>query len=83
MESVVISVASDLSYTYSFDGAVASTGTLDAFDFSQTYNLVVGAQGLPGNPVLENITLEVVPEPSSTALLGHGGLALILRRRRA
>jgi len=27
-------------------------------------------------------TLSLVPEPSSTALLGLGGLALILRRRK-
>ena len=31
----------------------------------------------------DNISLSVVPEPSSTALLGLGGLALALRRRRS
>ncbi len=31
---------------------------------------------------VEGSTLSVVPEPSSTALLGLGGLALILRRRK-
>ena len=32
-----------------------------------------------GDPTL---TIETVPEPSSTALLGLGGFALMLRRRR-
>ena len=31
----------------------------------------------------DNISLSVVPEPSSTALLGLGGLALMLRRKRS
>lgn len=32
--------------------------------------------------VIDNISVNAVPEPSSTALLGLGGLALILRRRK-
>jgi hypothetical protein len=32
--------------------------------------------------VFDNISVTSVPEPSSTALLGLGGLALILRRRK-
>ncbi len=37
----------------------------------------------PGDAtVFDNLTIDAVPEPSSTALLGLGGLALILRRRR-
>ncbi len=31
---------------------------------------------------VDSLTLTQVPEPSSTALLGLGGLALILRRRK-
>ena len=40
--------------------------------------------GDPGDGFTGEITLTIapVPEPSSTALLGLGGLALILRRRR-
>ena len=32
---------------------------------------------------INSATVEVVPEPSSTALLGLGGLALLARRKRA
>ncbi len=36
-----------------------------------------------GNQVgIDNISLDAVPEPTTTALLGLGGLALILRRRK-
>jgi len=35
-----------------------------------------------GAPYMDNVQFESVPEPSSTALLGLGGLALILRRRK-
>jgi hypothetical protein len=35
-----------------------------------------------GRPALNGFTISAVPEPSATALLGFGGLALILRRRK-
>lgn len=38
--------------------------------------------GDAGSGFISGYTFETVPEPSSTALLGLGGLALILRRRR-
>jgi hypothetical protein len=41
-------------------------------------NIYKGAEDLG----YDNIALNAVPEPSSTALLGLGGLALILRRRK-
>ena len=34
------------------------------------------------NPAIDNVSVNEVPEPSSAALLGLGGLALILRRRK-
>ena len=34
------------------------------------------------NPAIDNVSVNAVPEPSSAALLGLGGLALILRRRK-
>jgi hypothetical protein len=35
-----------------------------------------------GTVYADNVSLDLVPEPSTTALLGLGGLALILRRRK-
>ena len=58
-------------YTYEF------TATDDAF------TVLLARQGSSNeNSILGAVTLEQVPEPSTTALLGLGGLALILRRRK-
>lgn len=55
------------------------------------YNLAVWVEGKPNNigsvwdnngGANYNATFAVVPEPSTTALLGLGGLALVLRRRK-
>ncbi|MCP5537501.1 MAG: PEP-CTERM sorting domain-containing protein [Akkermansiaceae bacterium] len=35
-----------------------------------------------GDLIVDNLSVNIVPEPSSAALLGLGGLALILRRRK-
>ncbi|BDS06132.1 hypothetical protein NT6N_11720 [Oceaniferula spumae] len=67
---------------------INSTLTFDA-DTITIANLLVGGIGgdravspLDPTPQASFFTAELVPEPSSTALLGLGGLALILRRRR-
>ncbi|MBK1830703.1 PEP-CTERM sorting domain-containing protein [Verrucomicrobiaceae bacterium R5-34] len=82
-QDIVISVAANgLDYTYSVDG-VSQSGTLaSAFDFTQEYRFEGYFQDSESYGVYESVTLEVVPEPSSAALLGLGGLALILRRRK-
>jgi len=38
--------------------------------------------GLDPNPIWQGLTLELVPEPSSAALLGLSSIAFILRRRK-
>ena len=82
-QTISISVAANgLDYTYSVDG-LSESGTLaSAFDFTEEYYIVGAFQDAETFTVYESITLEVVPEPSSAALLGLGGLALILRRRK-
>ena len=45
-------------------------------------NLVVELSTASNNQALSALTLTASPEPSSTALLGLGGLALILRRKK-
>ena len=71
----------DTTWSYSLNGAPATTGT-HTFDTSRSYRFTAHAQS-NANATFDNITLSQVPEPSSTALLGLGGLALALRRRRA
>ncbi|MGJ8655428.1 MAG: PEP-CTERM sorting domain-containing protein [Akkermansiaceae bacterium] len=82
-EDVVITVAANgIDYSYSVGGTSQSGMLATAFDFSKQYRFEGDFQDAEYYDVFESVTLEVVPEPSSTALLGLGGLALILRRRK-
>ena len=71
----------DTTWSYSLNGATATTGT-HTFDTSRSYRFTAHAQSNNG-ATFDNITVTAIPEPSSTALLGLGGLALALRRRRS
>ena len=66
-------VAGDTNYAR-FNGLVADGSNNLAFDF-----LLAGDRDAPINGFQ---LIETIPEPSTTALLGLGGLALILRRRK-
>ena len=65
--------------------------TLTVLDILPDFNdFVTGGVGINGSIqgneagfTINSATVEVVPEPSSTALLGLGGLALLARRKRA
>lgn len=64
-------------------GTFTAVGTTQSFDFAGTRNgfgSFSSGTGQINALQLRNVT--PVPEPSSTALLGLGGLALILRRRK-
>tara|TARA_B110000908_G_C10209349_1_gene429379 strand:- start:325 stop:975 length:651 start_codon:yes stop_codon:yes gene_type:complete len=79
--------------TLNFAGSFAPTSTsYDAFNTGEvtittagSYNVVFTsvAQANDRTSFIDSVSYSVaVPEPSSTALLGLGGLALMLRRRR-
>jgi len=62
-----------------------------SFNFKKIGDATVGANGnlivtlqsaASGYVIVDAIALKAVPEPSSAALLGLGGLALVLRRRK-
>jgi len=56
------------------------TGSVILEDLPANNTIKYTAAG--GDIGIKNVTFNPVPEPSSTALLGLGGLALILRRRK-
>ena len=79
--NVTITVDADGDYTYSINGATAATGA-SGLDLTQEYHFATYFQDNLADHSISEVTLSVVPEPSSAALLGLGGLALILRRRK-
>ena len=80
--AVSLTVAADGSYSYSINGAPATTGAAFGLDLSQEYHFATYFQDDIGDFSISEVTLTTIPEPSSTALLGLGGLALLLRRKK-
>lgn len=66
--------------TQVFDASTEVSNGVD-LDRYVTHNGVIGWSGNSGNSPVVTV-FSSVPEPSSTALLGFGGLSLLLRRRR-
>jgi len=66
------------------DGSGAVTGTIAGTQYIFDGLDITGYHKFTTTNGVDNISIDVtvVPEPSSTALLGLGGLALILRRRK-
>lgn len=83
---VTLTVTADGSYSYSINGATASTGGDFGLDLSKNYHFATYYQDNESDEFsiseVTLTTLAAVPEPSSTALLGLGGFALLLRRRK-
>jgi len=59
----------------------ASSYSSGVHDTLVNYQITMGGDG-PATATVDNFGVVAVPEPSTTALLGLGGLALILRRRK-
>ncbi|MBK1856433.1 PEP-CTERM sorting domain-containing protein [Verrucomicrobiaceae bacterium 5K15] len=65
------------------DGGTVSTFTFTATDAEGVLTFTDASDGTSGiDTGLDNISITAVPEPGSAALLGLGGLALLLRRRK-
>ena len=72
--------SADSTFTAAFGGEFANLAAVtaalgDSFKDTTGYGLTAVDNGT-------TFTVSVIPEPSTTALLGLGGLALILRRRK-
>ncbi len=70
---------------FAIAGAAGGGWAAETATFNQTGDVIVrftiaGTGGVSFDDI--TVSADVVPEPSSTALLGLGGLALILRRRK-
>lgn len=77
----------DFSRSFSVGTALTSVNILDAvgtygLENIGSYQWTVGRFGNPGAEfVYQSMTITAVPEPASWAMLGAGGLLLLLRRR--
>ncbi|MFC5050395.1 PEP-CTERM sorting domain-containing protein [Rubritalea spongiae] len=69
-------------WSYSINGSQEATGNIAVFDFSKNYQFAAYGQDNEAARSISSVTVTAVPEPSATALLGLGGLALIMRRRK-
>ncbi|WP_227021198.1 PEP-CTERM sorting domain-containing protein [Oceaniferula marina] len=79
--------SNNYNFTLSIDGgtptamAIQSNSAPTAYD-QGLYLSGGSSSGTSGEAMFKSVVVESVPEPSSAALLGLGGIALILRRRK-
>ena len=79
--SLYITRDTDTSYTYGYDSTELATGVTIAGTAGIDMQVGIETFG-SGTRAFDNLEITSVPEPSSAALLGLGGLALLRRRRK-
>ena len=72
-------------FSQTFDISGFGGGDFSIADVSRALAVFTVNAGAPGDGAIsiDNFKMTAIPEPSSTALLGLGGLALMLRRKRS
>jgi len=81
----LIEMDTESNWSYSIDGATATTGTIggDGFDLTRDYQFFAYVQDYRYNKInISSVTLTAVPEPATMAMLVAGLPALWLRRKR-
>ncbi len=68
--------------SYTGGGNFLITGTVTTTDGTLDLDIFGSAGSGDGRPIIAGLIINAVPEPSTTALLGLGGLALVFRRRK-
>ena len=82
-QTLVLTMDDSSNYSYSIDGATATTGSVPGgFDYSRDFNFFASYQSFPHEAEIREVTLSVIPEPSSLTLVGLGVLGMFSRRRR-
>ncbi len=85
--SGTITLLEDTDHSVTGGMQIQNTGFLPSFTDTAKFRFVdIASAGADVRVYVDNVTItgtpDFVPEPSTTALLGLGGLALILRRRK-
>lgn len=75
-ETIAFGQTMQVAYNYA-GGGPGALPSADLFGISPT-----GLPGSGGLPTIDALTLIVVPEPATLALVGLGGLSMLFRRRR-
>lgn len=81
----ILTVTPDDQFSYSYNGGTAVTGDIvsgGSFDLSAPLFFNIFSQSDLNVSSVKITDLTAVPEPSSIVMLGLGGLALLLRRRK-
>lgn len=83
--TLLIEMDTESNWSYSIDGAPATTGTIagDGFDLTRDYQFFAYVQDYRYNKInISSVTLTTIPEPATMSLLVLGALGVLARRKR-